>query len=84
MEVVGLQVMNDETSVTAKSVRNFHTFLLYLGKENYETLKNELADAVPKIKKAVKMAKYQLWWMGKREEWKWRSTWSVVLPHLLM
>ena len=49
MEVVGLQLMNDETAETSKSTRKFHTFLLYLGKETYTALKNELADALPRI-----------------------------------
>ena len=51
MEVVGLQLMNGETVESSKSARTFHTFLLYLGKEDYDTLKKELADALPKINK---------------------------------
>ena len=51
MEVVGLQLMNGKTVESSKLARTFYTFLLYLGEEDYDTLKKELADALPKINK---------------------------------
>lgn len=68
MEVLGLQLMNNETSETAKSARKFHTFLLYLGKENYATLKKELAKVLPKINEISEEGKMKLMVDGVEKE----------------
>ena len=68
MEVVGLQLMNHETTETAKSARKFHTFLLYLGKEDYTTLQKELANALPKINEISEAGKMSIMVDGEEKE----------------
>ena len=68
MEVVGLQLMNHETTETAKSAREFHTFLLYLGKEDYTTLQKELANALPKINEISEEGKMSIIVDGEEKE----------------
>ena len=49
MEVAGLEVLNGQNSSTAKSTSNFHTMLLYMGKEDYDMLAAEMKDVFDQI-----------------------------------
>ena len=53
MEVMGVEMLNDLTPETAKNRHNFHTFLIYLGEEDYETLKKELVNPCESINQLV-------------------------------
>ena len=49
MEVAGIEVLNGLTPENAKSTKNFHTIVLYIGKEEYETLQAELQNLINKF-----------------------------------
>lgn len=60
LELATLQILTDHTLKEVKSHTNAHQWMVYLGHEDYETLKEELTNASPQIKKLLEEKKVHI------------------------